>query len=299
MWTNKRNVVLFALLCCALWGSAAPFIKTGYRLFAIAADDTASILLFAGLRFFLSGLMVLLMGSIVYRDQMKLPSSAVPAVLCLALFQTFLQYLFYYIGVAHTSGVNSSIISGMASFFSLILACLIFRTEQLTGRKVLGCLLGFFGIFWMNRQGVQGHFFGDAMVLIAQVSSALSANFIKVFTRRFHPVMLSGWQFAAGGAALSLIGWMMGGHLSVCLPGVLVLLYLGFLSAVAYSIWGILLSKNPVSQVSVFACSIPIFGVFISAFVLREYSAAFAWDTWTALFFVTLGIYTVTKAREA
>ena len=57
------NVVLIAIFCTALWGSAAPFIKTGYALFDIASNDTASILVFAGLRFTLAGVLVIVAGS--------------------------------------------------------------------------------------------------------------------------------------------------------------------------------------------------------------------------------------------
>ena len=49
-----------ALLCCFLWGSAAPSIKTGYRIFQIASDDVATVLLFAGIRFLLAGILACL-----------------------------------------------------------------------------------------------------------------------------------------------------------------------------------------------------------------------------------------------
>ena len=35
--------VLMAIVCNVLWGSAFPFIKLGYRLFAIDSADTASL----------------------------------------------------------------------------------------------------------------------------------------------------------------------------------------------------------------------------------------------------------------
>ena len=47
-----------ALLCCALWGSATPAIKTGYRLLEI--EGVASIMLFAGIRFFLAGIFTII-----------------------------------------------------------------------------------------------------------------------------------------------------------------------------------------------------------------------------------------------
>lgn len=59
-YTNKRNIVLLATLCCALWGSAYPAIKCGYELFNILGDDIPSKLIFAGYRFALAGIIVLL-----------------------------------------------------------------------------------------------------------------------------------------------------------------------------------------------------------------------------------------------
>ena len=62
--TQPVVVGLLAMLCCMLWGSAFPCVKIGYRLFGIAGDHTPSLLLFAGLRFTLAGLLALCIGSI-------------------------------------------------------------------------------------------------------------------------------------------------------------------------------------------------------------------------------------------
>mgnify|MGYP000360272242 CR=1 FL=1 len=58
--------VLLAIFCNVLWGSAFPFIKLGYRLFSIDSGNTASIFCFAGVRFMLGSVLVLL-GSILYK----------------------------------------------------------------------------------------------------------------------------------------------------------------------------------------------------------------------------------------
>ena len=60
--TQKQNtltktdiVALLACVCCILWGSAIPVIKTGYRLMQVDSADTASQIVFAGVRFTLAG----------------------------------------------------------------------------------------------------------------------------------------------------------------------------------------------------------------------------------------------------
>ena len=62
--TRTGIVALLACVCCILWGSAIPVIKTGYRLMEVDAADTASQIVFAGVRFTLAGLLVLIFASI-------------------------------------------------------------------------------------------------------------------------------------------------------------------------------------------------------------------------------------------
>ena len=71
------------------------------------------------------------------------------------------------------------------------------------------------------------------------------------------------------------------------------LLYLGLLSAVAYTVWSILLKHNPVSRVTVFGFLNPVFGVLLSALLLGEVAEAFAVKNLAALALVSLGIYII------
>ena len=70
---------------------------------------------------------------------------------CLA--QTVGQYFFFYIGVAHTSGVKGGIITGLGNFIAILLSCLVFRNERMTRRKIAGCVLGFAGVVVINLLG--------------------------------------------------------------------------------------------------------------------------------------------------
>ena len=123
------HVFLLAMLCCTLWGSAAPFIKWGYKLFNI--EGVPSILMFAGIRFTLAGFLVILFGSFLQKKVLVAKKENIQGICTLALFQTAGQYFFYYIGLSHTSGVNGSIISGTSAFISLLVASLIFHYEKI------------------------------------------------------------------------------------------------------------------------------------------------------------------------
>ena len=128
--TQTGIVALLACVCCILWGSAIPVIKTGYHLLQVDSSDTASQIVFAGIRFTLAGILVLIFASIKEKKLMlpdrELFKYAVPV--CLA--QTVGQYFFFYIGVAHTSGVKGGIITGLGNFIAILLSCLVFRNDK-------------------------------------------------------------------------------------------------------------------------------------------------------------------------
>lgn len=300
-WLQKKAVVcLGALLCCALWGSAFPCIKIGYRLFDIGASDTATQILFAGCRFTLAGILTVLMGSLISRQFLYPKKEELGNVLCLSMLQTVLQYLFFYIGLAHTSGVKASIIEAMNVFLSILVASLIFRQERLTWKKTLGCFVGFAGVVLINLNGVNMSMsvLGEGSIFISTIAYAFSAVLIKRFSENHNPVMLSGCQFILGGVILIGAGAVMGGRLtSVSAPALGLLLYLAFLSAVAYTLWGILLKYNPVSRVSVFGFMNPVFGVLLSAVLLGETDQAAGVTGLVSLVLVCIGIYIVNSKQ--
>lgn len=304
--SDKKAVFLAAMVCCFLWGSATPAIKIGYQIFQIDGGDTSSIILFAGIRFLLAGLLVVMFQSLLRRRFLKPEREALPSIFALSMAQTVVQYLLFYVGLAHTSGVHGTILSGTGGFFSILMASLLFRYEKLTGAKVLGCVAGFGGIVIMNLSGMAGEslfqvsLLGEGFVLFSQMSYALSSILVKRFSSRFDVVMLSGWQFVLGGSIMILVGLLTGGR--VGLPtqawGWALMLYMGLISAVAYSLWGVLLQYNPVSSVTIYTFLTPVFGVLLSAVFLGEADQAFSLRTLAALVLVCVGIFAVNRRQK-
>ena len=308
----SRTGVVFgcALICCFLWGSAAPSIKIGYRLFGIEAADSMAQIVFAGMRFMLAGLMVILAGSLLDRKEnggklLKPRKSSLPMILKLAMVQTVAQYIFYYIGLAHTTGVKAAIIGGSNVFFSIFLAVAIFHMERLTLRKLLGCVVGFAGVVVINTAGngidMNVSLLGEGFILFSSLSYALSSGLIKKYSAKEDPVALSGYQFLCGGIVLTAVGFIFGGRVNlagVSAGGWALLFYMGFISAAAYTLWGILLKYNPVGRVAVFGFMNPVFSFLLSALLLGEGSQAFGWPGLSALALVCAGILIVNLAEE-
>ncbi|MGN0157732.1 MAG: DMT family transporter [Brotaphodocola sp.] len=220
MWLQKTAVIwLGAMLCCALWGSASPCIKLGYAMFQIDAADTASQILFAGIRFTFAGILTILIGSMLAGTCLRPSSgSAWGRVVKLSLLQTVLQYFFFYVDLAHTTGVKASIIIAINVFVAILVASLIYHQEELTVQKIAGCLIGFSGVVLINMSGMnnfQMSLLGEGFIMCSTVAYAFSSVYIKRYSVTDHPVMLSGYQFLVGGVIMMVIGTVMGGRISV------------------------------------------------------------------------------------
>ncbi len=120
-------------------------------MFNIPSGAVGSQFLFAGIRFTLAGILTILFGSILSK-KILVPKKkeSLFSVFKLSMVQTVLQYVFFYIGLANTSGVKSSIINAANVFLSILFAVFIFKYEKMTVLKVLGCVVGFLGVVVIN-----------------------------------------------------------------------------------------------------------------------------------------------------
>ncbi len=300
VWTYMPVVVATAVFCCVLWGSASPAIKIAYDLFRIDASDTPSRLMLAGARFMLAGVMTILFGSLIVRKPLLPGKDAWKYIIILSLFQTIGQYYFFFMSLANTSGVRGSIINASGNFLAPLFAIFIFKLENISVKKLIGCAVGFAGIIMFFggasalANGVPMSLEGEGAMLFAAFFYAVSGCSIKIFSRHENPVVLSGYQFAIGGIVLFIIGMISGGSLVFYNTGCyLNLIYMGFISAGAYTLWGVLLKYNPVSKVSVLGFINPIMGVVLSAWFLGETREAFSAASIWALLLVSLGIVIV------
>ncbi len=295
LFTAPIFIVLGAMLCCALWGSATPFIKMGYKvMFEGAKPNVPSTILFAGIRFAAAGFITIAIYSIARRKLLYPKKENYGKVAVVAAFQTVIQYFFFYVGLANTSGAKGTIISGSSSFFAIFISSLIFKQEKLTVKKVVACVVGFAGIIAVNLNGLDFsmNFTGDAFVLFSAMSLAFSSVLIKIFSKNEDPVVISGYQFMLGGTVMIIVGLILGGKIdNFTLVGAAILVYLSFLSAIAYALWGMLLKFNPVSKVTIFSFMTPVFGVLLTKLMLPEESTVSIVNLLISLVLVCLGVF--------
>ncbi len=301
-YTSRRNIVLLATLCCALWGSAFPSVKVAYELFSVASADIPSKLILAGYRFGFAGIMVLLFQVISKKNIFRFSGRDFGEMTILGVVQTALQYTFFYVGMAYATGVSGSIVNGTGTFFSILLAHFIYKNDRLDFNKILGCVVGFIGVVIVNLKGGSLQesgftFIGEGFVMLAAFILSAASIYGKKITKNKDASIVTGYQLFIGGVILTVLGFIFGGHLSgFTLKSTTLLIYMAALSSVAFVVWSELLKYNKIGTIAIFNFLTPVFGTLLSAIFLGE--NIFDIRILIALILVCLGIFLIYRVKE-
>ncbi|MDQ8023517.1 MAG: DMT family transporter [Moraxellaceae bacterium] len=300
-YTNRKTVFLLATLCCFLWGSAYPAIKNGYEMFGIAAQDIPSKMVFAGYRFVFAGLLLMVLAALQRKPLFALSARDWRGIGVLGLTQTAIQYVFFYVGLAYTTGVKGSIMNATGTFFSVLLAHFIYHNDRLTYAKAIGCLVGFAGVMVVNFSPdlLDFHFtlLGEGFVVIAAFVLSAASIYGKRLSQRIDSVVMTGHQLFIGGVVLTVVGYAFGGHLEGWTwASSSLMAYMVVLSSAAFALWSLLLKYNRVGLVTVFNFLVPVFGAVLSALFLNE--SILEWKNVVALVLVCGGIWMVTRVKD-
>jgi len=295
-FTSKLGIIIAALGATFFWGSAFPAIKLSYEALNIAQDNYGQQLLFAGIRFFIAGLLIFLFFLMINKRLILKRGSVIPLVQ-LGLVQTFLQYVFFYIGLSYSTGMQGSVIAGTASFFQLLFAHFLYSDDSLTSRKWIGIILGIGGVIVVNLPNVEAgiHFgIGEVLLILAMIASAYGNIMAKERARKIDVSNLTSYQMIFGSVGLLLVGGLTSGFFSIKFDTytLLLLLYLSFLSAAGFILWNNVMKYNKVGKVSMYLFLVPVFGVFLSSIFLNE---VLHYSVLVGLMLVVVGIIIVNR----
>ena len=295
---------ILAFTAAFLWGWAYPLIKLGFSEFEITTEMTGSKMLFAGIRFFISGIIVLSVARMAHRsfglkDETKANIwGSCLFLLIFTLLNTTLHYACFYIGLSHSQGSRAAILNSLSVFVLVILACMFFKSDRLTVRKVAGCAVGFAGILALNMSGEESGSFslmGDGMIILNALCGACAGLLTRGVGKRVDVFVGTGYSLGIGGALLMIPGLLMGGTLPrVTIIGLIYLLMLIGISTIGFTLYNKLLTCNPVGKIAIWNSLIPVVGAVTSCLCLHE---TFVWNYAIAATLTTAGIYIINKGR--
>ncbi len=270
MGHSRINTSLLAILSCLLWSTAFAGVKIGLQY--------ATPLQFAGTRFFIAGMLVLPFAYKYNPGYFRIVRENLKMILLFAFLQTFLQYTLFYTGINMIPGAVAAIVIGSQPFFIALVANFIMPGDRMTLRKTLIILFGIMGVVLVSLgkdpQSATGH------VAMAGILLMLGINVLSGFTnvivardrKMIPPLVISSASMIIGGAGLYLFSLPLEGFHWIVRPPeyYLSLGWLSLLSAVAISIWIVLL-KRPgivVSDLNLWKFLIPLFGAVFSWILL-------------------------------
>ena len=225
------------------------------------------------MRFIISGLMILpfTVKPMVYIRMIREHWKVVAWV---TLLLTLINYSFFYHGINLVPGALGAVIVGSQPLVTAVVASLMHEGDKLTRKKIVTIIFGISGVILISA-GRQAFKFGTAiellgvlMILIANIATATSNVIVSLRSRGINPFVLSSFSLFIGGIILYLVSIPIEGrpHGPLPLEYWLILFWLSFMAAFAFSLWFKLLQRPgvKVSELNLWKFIIPVVGAILS-----------------------------------
>ena len=261
---SKGNTIFWAIVACLLWSTAAAGIKLGLRY------DTP--FHFAGVRFIISGVMILPF-TVKPAAYIKIIIENWKIVVWVIFFSILINYIFFYQGINLIPGALAAVIVGSQPLVAAVVAAIMVKNDKLTRKKIITIIFGIAGVIFISA-GRQAFKFGPAiellgvfLILLGSISSAISNVIVSLRTKGINPLVLSSSSLLVGGLLIYLLSIPLEGPSDPFpLEYWLILLWLSFMSAFAFSLWFKLLQRPgvKVSELNLWKFIIPVAGAILS-----------------------------------
>jgi len=266
-----KSTTFLAILACWLWSTAFVGIKIGLEYHTPFQ--------FAGIRFFISGILIFLYFGKPRRYFTELKAN-LRFILLLSVIQTFVQYSLFYSGINLVPGALAAMIIGAQPMFIALVAHFAFQNDKMTVLKTGSILIGVAGIavITLGRSQVEMtsglEYLGIALLLTNNLVAGTSNVMVAKYSKGISPAVISSTSLMIGGIMLSIASVPIEGiHLGPFPPRYwYALAWLSFLSAAAFTIWNTIL-KRPgvkVSLLNVWKFLIPVSGAALSWLLIAD-----------------------------
>ncbi|MFT3739746.1 MAG: DMT family transporter [Breznakibacter sp.] len=282
-----NNNIFLAIVACLLWSTAFAGIKLGLPY--------TTPIQFAGVRFFLAGALLtpLAIRSGGFFTALKEHFSLIVWV---SLTQTFILYALFYWGISMLPAGITAITVGAQPLFVALAAHFAMANERMSIQKTFSIGLGLVGIVLiavgksMDAESGPKQVLGFILLVASNLSSGIGNIIVSKQTKTASAVVLSSWQLMLGGSGLFVLSLFFEPFTGFVFPFpyYMALAWLSSLSAMAFTIWFVLLQRPgiKVSDLNVWKFIIPVFGAILSWWVVPGESA----DTVSVIGMLVIGL---------
>ncbi len=272
IFSNKITAVILAMIVSILWGTLFPTIKIGYRAFGIDNTRVASILLFAGMRFLISGI-ILVSADSIKKKRLCLPDKGqFLSVFIVSMLTVVVHYALTYTGLSLAESSKSSVLKQIAFLVVPGIAFLFRKEDHFSLRKVFAAVLGFAAVIAVNLEDTSFVIgVGEILIILASFSSMFGQMISKNVYDKHDPAYIVAHSQLFGGIVLVAAGVLFGGRIGTVTPqSIAVLGYICFASITANLLWNTLIKYNDMSKLAVLKSMDPLFASLFSALLLGE-----------------------------
>jgi len=264
----KGKALIAYLVVCIFWGSTYLAIKIGVT--------ELPPFLFAGLRFFVAGLILLALARAL-RDPLPRRSDwrtlTIVGVLLLAGGNAFVVWSEQYVA----SGIASIFVVTVAMWTALFDALIPGGSGDLNWRVIAGLMLGFLGTLLLvgatPAEILAADKRGPIALTFASASWALGSVYAKRHPTQASPYMGAAFQMIVGGGAVAIVGTLLGEwqswHLTGRAIGAIAYLVV-FGSILGYSAYSYALRHASATIVGTYAYVNPVIAVLLGWLLLHE-----------------------------
>ncbi|GAA5113831.1 DMT family transporter [Orbus sasakiae] len=301
-------LALTSIFVNVLWGTPFPLVKVMYEemnlLPQLLGDNyNGQVLTAISLRFFLAGIMTLMMAACMKQNIFAVTKKQWIDVTSMGLVSTTAAYFFFNIGLVHTVTIKSTVLAQASIFFSILLAHFAYKNDRMNQAKWIGLILGFAGLIIVNitkptadiSQLFSFNLLGDGFMLLYGLVAAIGMMQARAIGSTLPVFVMTGWNLLIGSIALFVIGLMMGGSLSLIhwtTLGTVLLVFLALLSSVTFGLWYWVVQYAKIGEVSMFKFFMPVSGSLLAIMIGQD---VFTLPLAIGLVLVCLGIIVVNK----
>jgi len=293
---NKGNTIFWAIIACLLWSTAYAGIKLGLQF------DTP--FHFAGIRFIISGLMILpfTVKPSVYLAMIRNNWRVVAWVTTL---QIVVNYSLFYQGLNLVPGALGAVVYGAQPLIIALVAAVLHKDDKLTRKKVITIIFGISGVILISigrqafRLGTGLEIIGVLMLLTGNIATAGSNVIVSLKSKEINPFVLSSSSLFLGGVILYFVSIPLEVRHEGRLPVKywMILLWLSFMAASAFSIWYKLLQRRgvKVSELNLWKFINPVTGTILSWILIPDEHPE--WLTVSGMIIITASLIMFYKSK--
>jgi drug/metabolite transporter (DMT)-like permease len=294
---SKGNTIFWAIIACLLWSTAYSTIKLGLKY------DTP--FHFAGVRFIISGLMILPF-TVKPSVYIRMIREHWKVVAWVTLFQILINYSLFYMGLELVPGALGAVIAGSQPLVTAVVAAMMHDEDKLTRKKIITIIFGISGVILISA-GRQAFKFGTAiellgvlMILIANITAATGNVIVSLRSKGINPFVLSSASIFIGGVILYLLSIPLEGAPRAPFPKEywLILMWLSFMAAFAFSLWFKLLQRPgvKVSELNLWKFLIPVVGAILSWMIVPDEKPE--WLTLSGMIIITASLIMFYRGKK-